>query len=220
MGETASLQNGGGDGVSNSFQSTTWLYDQLGQQGDIGVARMLRESLTNSRYATVNGTDGSPFPDFFSTVLWRQVVGNRVLAPVVVMAGGQRVDNRGQSLRFYARCARAPSATHAPAEVVLVVVNLSPTVARSLVVGGARAGSKKKEWLLTASNWQQPGTNVWDWGRSKLVALNGATLRLTGTGDVPVMAPRETGQADPVLVASLSVALVQFVPATPAAACA
>ena len=31
-GETAALQDSGGPGVSNAFQSTTWLYDQLGQQ--------------------------------------------------------------------------------------------------------------------------------------------------------------------------------------------
>lgn len=40
-GETASLQNGGGDGVSNTFQSTTWLYDQLGQQGEAGVLSLI-----------------------------------------------------------------------------------------------------------------------------------------------------------------------------------
>ena len=102
-GETASLQNGGGEGVSNAFQDTTWLYDQLGQQGEVGVSRMLRECLTCSRYAMLNATTMEPFPSFFATMLWRQVVGPTVLRV-------QRSDaqsNVNNTLRLYARCARA-----------------------------------------------------------------------------------------------------------------
>ena len=211
-GETASLQNGGGSGVSDRFQSTTWLYDQLGQQGDVGVSRLLRESVTVGNYATVNGTSGEPFPDYYSTVLWRRVVGSRVLAP---MHGSARVDNRGKDLRVYSRCARTSTA-----EVVVVVVNLSPTATSMLTLEGAKAGSTKKEWLLTAGNSKAHGTDVWDWGRSDEIALNGAVLKLSATGDAPPMAPKETAATQPVAIAPLSVALAQYTPAAGAKACA
>eukprot|EP01043_Picozoa_sp_COSAG02_P011422 COSAG02_NODE_420_length_22610_cov_22.488694_5_plen_334_part_00 len=159
-GETASLQNGGGDGVSNAFQSTTWLWDQLGQQGEAGISRMLRESISVGRYAQVNSTDGAPLPDFFSTLLWREVVGSKVLSPMDdnVLEGSTtttnkntRIDNRGKELRVYSRCARTSAA-----EVVLVLVNLSPTVTSTVTVGGVKPGSQQKEWLLTAGT----GTEV------------------------------------------------------------
>jgi hypothetical protein len=162
-GETASLQNGGGDSVSNAFQSTTWLWDQLGQQGEAGISRMLRESISVGRYAQVNSTDGTPFPDFFSTLLWREVVGSKVLSPMddtsnllgerstTTTNKNTRIDNRGKELRVYSRCARTSAA-----EVVLVIVNLSPTVASTVTVGGVKPGSQQKEWLLTAGT----GTEV------------------------------------------------------------
>lgn len=207
-GETASMQNGGGDGVSNAFQSTIWLYDQLGQQGEARVSRMLRESISVGHYAMVNGTTGQPFPDFFATLLWREVVGSRVLGPIDDT--GNRVDNRGKDLRVYSRCARLWAA-----EVVLVIVNLSPTRTSSVVINDAKHGTQQKEWLLTAGS----GTEVWSWGRSKQIALNGVVLTLSEIGEPPPLAPtlNEVGRA--VSVAPLSVALVQYEPANEAVAC-
>lgn len=206
-GESASLQNGGGDGVSNAFQSTTWLYDQLGQQGEAGVSRMLRESISVGHYAMVNATTGQPFPDFFSTLLWREVVGSRVLWPMI---GGNRVDNRGKDLRVYSRCARL-----SVGEVVVVLVNLSPTEGHLVAVSGVKPGTRQKEWILEAGT----GTEVWSWGRSKQIALNGAVLKLSESGEAPQMMPTQHMAGRAVRIAPLSVALIQYEPAAKAMAC-
>lgn len=209
-GESASLQNGGGDGVSNAFQSTTWLYDQLGQQGEAGVSRMLRESISVGHYAMVNATSGQPFPDFFSTMLWREVVGSRVLKAMDY--NGNRVDNRGKELRFYARCARLSTSA-----VVLVIVNLSPTTQYFVTISGTKPGTQQKEWSLKAGT----GTEVWSWARSKKIALNGAVLKLNDTtGEAPQMTPKENAAGGAVNVAPISVALVQYEPAAEATGCA
>ena len=84
---------------------------------------------------------------------------------------------------------------------------------------GAKAGSTKKEWLLTAGNAKAHDTDVWDWGRSDEIALNGAVLKLSATGDAPPMAPKETAATQPVAIAPLSVALLQYTPAAGAKAC-
>jgi hypothetical protein len=203
-GETASLQNGGADGVSNAFQSTTWLYDQLGQQGEIGIHRLFQESLSMSRYAILNASDHySPYPDFFSTLLWRQVVGSGVLK--VVRPNGR--NNTGEALRFYARCARGNTG-----DVVMVIVNLSPDSPASVNIHGGDVGSTKQEWLLTAPVY--PHGNASDWASSKTVALNGLTLRLTATGAAPALTSQKTPMKAPVSIAPLSVGLVQFHPAT------
>jgi heparanase 1 len=185
----------------------TRLYDQLGQQGEVGVSRMLRESITVGHYAMINSTTGAPFPDFFSTLLWREVVGSRVLGP---MEGSKRINNQGQDLRVYARCARMSAA-----EVVVVVVNLSPTATSSVTVNGGTKSGSQKEWLLTAGT----GTEVWSWGRSQQIALNGKVLRLNSAGEAPEMAPKESAAGAAVSIAPLSVALVQYEPAAGAKAC-
>lgn len=126
------------------------------------------------------------------------------------MDNGERADNRGKGLRIYSRCARL-SLT----EVVLVIVNLSPTVTSSVSISDAKVGTQQKEWLLTAGT----GTEVWSWGRSKHISLNGVLLQLSAAGDAPQMTPMETSTGRAVSVAPLSVALIQYEPATEATGC-
>ena len=170
---------------------------------------MLRESISVGKYAMVNESTGAPFPDFFSTMLWREVVGSRVLGPVD--NGGERVDNRGKELRIYSRCARL-----SVSEVVLIIVNLSPTKTSSVTISDAKAATRQKEWLLTAGT----GTEVWSWGRSKNIALNGVVLKLSEmSGAAPQMTPVENPAGRALSVAPLSVALVQYEPAIQATGC-
>ena len=168
---------------------------------------MLRESISVGHYAMVNATTGQPFPDFFSTLLWREVVGNRVLRP---MNDGNRVDNRGKDLRIYSRCARL-----SVGEVVVVLVNLSPTEASLVAITGVKPGSLQKEWILEAGT----GTEVWSWGSSKRIALNGATLDLSESGDAPQMTPKQHVAGREISIPPLSVALIQYEPAAKAVAC-
>jgi len=61
---------------------------------------------------------------------------------------------------------------------------------------------------------------VWSWGRSKKVALNGNVLGLSKAGEPPQMLPRKSLAGAAVIVAPLSVALIQYEPTTGAKACA
>ena len=168
---------------------------------------MLRESISVGKYAMVNESTGAPFPDFFSTLLWREVVGNRVLRP---MNDGNHVDNRGKDFRIYSRCARL-----AVGEVVVVLVNLSPTEVSLVAITDSKADTLQKEWILEAGT----GTEVWSWGRSKRIALNGATLNLSESGDAPQMTPTQHVAGRKTRIPPLSVALIQYEPAAEAAAC-
>jgi len=166
---------------------------------------MLRESLTCSRYAMLNASTLEPFPDFFSTMLWRQVVGPEVLH--VSRSDGS--GNRGDTLRLYARCGRAASAG-ANRGVVVVAVSLSPNVTTSLTTyfNATRTSTTKREWQLTAAN--APQGDVSDWGSSRVAALNGQPLLLLPGGEAPPLPARETSALAPVLLAPLSVTLIEY----------
>ena len=194
-GETAALQDNGGPGVSDRFESTLWLYDQLGQQGEASVSRMLRECLACGDYTMLNvSASFAPLPDFFSTVLWRQVVGAKVLRVSRV--------NVNETLRMYARCGRAKQT------MVLVAVNLGATT-RSVVLrqgDSTEVPQQKREWLLSAGT----GTGMASWGHSPVAALNGKPLRLSAAGEMPALPPRVTTLEAPVVLPALSVGLVEY----------
>ena len=192
-GETASLQNGGGAGISDAWQSTTWLYDQLGQSGEHGVSLQLRECLICSRYAYLNVTTAAPLPDFFTAALWHTHVSSRVLA----------VDppHLGRTLRGYARCTRVGAGSPGGA-VTLVVINMGTAAAEVSVrlVSGTSDGvaTEQRVYNLAAAD----GTHS-----SSVALLNGQALALINEG-LPEFRPRTESAGTIVSIAPLGVALI------------
>ena len=94
--EFATQAGGGCDGLSNRFVSGFWFLHALGLAGQMGVQRTTRQDLVGwsftsgvSHYPlagmpgwrnrTVDGIP-TPHPDYFTALLWRQLVGDRVLS--------------------------------------------------------------------------------------------------------------------------------------------
>jgi hypothetical protein len=188
-GETASLQNGGGEGISDAWQSTTWLYDQLGQSGEHGVSLQLRECLICSRYAYLNVSTAAPLPDFFTAALWHTKVGSRVLAV--------HPPHLGRTLRGYARCTRAQT----PGAVTLVVINVgteAADVSVSLASGDFDPDAEQRVYNLAAMD----GTHS-----SSVASLNGRALALVNDG-LPAFVPRVESAGTAVTIEALGVALL------------
>jgi hypothetical protein len=93
VGETATSAHGGCDGLSNRFVSGFALWFELGTYAELGVAQMNRQDLAGfssetepSNYGLVgppgwfSGPLGQPHPDYFSLLLFKQLVGARVLS--------------------------------------------------------------------------------------------------------------------------------------------
>lgn len=208
-GETASLQNGGRAGVSDAWQSSTWLVDMLGQSGEVGVSRSLRECLICGHYNYLDLETAAPRPDFFTAILWHRVVGSRVL--------GIEPPHQGRTVRAYARCSARGDDT---GRVTVAVVNLdtkdvSVTVA---LKSGRVSRAPQHVYLLTSAAYPQ-STSIDALANATSARLNGVVLELVGSHpySLPALDPVEAPAGSAVTMPPLSVALVDVDAA--AAAC-
>lgn len=110
----------------------------------------------------------TPHPDFFTALLWRQIVGAAPLASTLAAAPSVNA-----TLGAYAWCA-APSAGP-PGSVAVAYINLAAD-AVALSVEGVASSSPRLQYVLTA-----PGGNL----TADAVLLNGAPLGVDGAGRLP-----------------------------------
>lgn len=179
--ECATQAGGGCDGLGNRFVSGFWFVHALGLAGRMGVARVTRQDLAGwsftsgvSRYmlagppgweSTASGGLPTPHPDWYTAILWRQLVGDAVLAVSVDAA-----PEVNATLGLHAWCAAG-----VPGGVVVAYINLAPSPV-ALTLGGALPASPRVEYVMTA-----PGGNLTADG----VLLNGVLLAVDGAGRLP-----------------------------------
>ena len=182
--EMATQAGGGCDGLSNRFVSGFWFLHALGLAGRYGIHRVTRQDLVGwsftsgvSHYplAGVPGwrnrtLDGipTPHPDYYTAVLWRQLVGSRVLS--VDMTTTAAVN---ETFAVHAWCATKQAS--AAGAVVLVYINMAEE-AVELSVSGVQA-TPRVEFILTA-----PGGNL----TADAVLLNGERWGVDAQGNLPV----------------------------------
>lgn len=200
MGETASYWAGGLANVSNRFASGFWYLQQSGYLAASGYSVQIRQDLAGAAYGLVDVTtaaNGSttytPNPDYWTTALWKALVGTRVLDAQV--AGGS--DATG--VWAWGFCTAARAAGSLPGDVTFVLTNFNnATVTVSLPQPAAHAGAggSRGEYLLTPP----PGAGL----DSQGVLLNGAPLALLPDLSLPVFAPSIVDAATPVTLPPLA----------------
>lgn len=164
--ETGEAACGGNPWASDFMDSFRYL-NQLGTLARKGVKVVMQNTLASSDYALINGETMTPRPNYWSAVLWRRLMGTKVLD-----AGAATTPD----LYVYAHCLRG----HAGGVAVLAI-NASRTAARELALPASA-----ERYSLTADNLMD-----------STVKLNGAELKLTAGGDLPAMAgaPEHAGNA-------------------------
>jgi heparanase 1 len=164
MGETGPAQSGGTAGVTDRFASSFWWLDELGSLATRGHSVVVRQTLLGKGYPLIDTPTFEPRPDYWASLLWKRLMGDRVLA----------VENprEGQLLRAYAHC--TPRALGAPpGSVSMLLLNLDLT--RPIRVDLADfAGRDVRLYLVEARDLS-----------SLEVKLNGRVLRAGATGDLP-----------------------------------
>ena len=68
--------------VTNSFANSLWLADRFGRMANRGTILMARQSLIGFNYSLLGNFPAEPIkpaPDYFTTVLFKQVVGASAL---------------------------------------------------------------------------------------------------------------------------------------------
>lgn len=162
LGETSHAQCGGEPELSNRYVTGFWWLDQLGQVAQRGQRRVLRQALTGGHYSLVRDDDLEPHPDYFTSVLWKRLMGQQVLTPVA--------DEARDMLRAYAHCSPQGGVTFA-------LINLSAD--EPIIVGfDAPLGATREVYHLTADELLSP-----------TVQLNGVVLQVEPDGTLPPMEP-------------------------------
>ncbi|NYF50148.1 hypothetical protein [Tunturiibacter gelidoferens] len=152
--ETGETACGGNPWASDFIDSFRYL-NQLGSLAKRGVQVVMHNTLAASDYALVDETTLIPRPNYWSTLLWRKMMGTTVLD-----AGASPSPN----LHLYAHCLRKQ-----PGGVALLAINADRTTPQALDVP-----VKGMRYTLTAKDLMD-----------NKVELNGAELKVSSDGDLP-----------------------------------
>ncbi|KAG5027951.1 hypothetical protein JHK87_011465 [Glycine soja] len=231
VGEAGGAFNSGGRSVSNTFVNSFWYLDQLGIASRYNTKVYCRQTLIGGNYGLLNTTTFIPNPDYYSALLWHQLMGKTVLAA--------SSDVFSPSLRTYAHCSKSRDG------ITLLLINLSNQTHFTLTVhdrvpvsngGNENAKSIHTEnsffsHLKKAFSWiGTKGSDVTfreeyhltpkdDYLRSQTMLLNGISLELTNDGEIPTLDPLLNNVHSPIHLAPLSIAFIVF-PNFDAPACA
>ncbi len=189
LGESGNAQCGGEPGVSDAFVSGFWWLDQLGRVARRGEPVLVRQTLSGSNYGLIDDDTLDPRPDYWTSVLWRRMMGDRVLDATA---------GRDPRLRVYAHCTRHGAPDAAPGAVTLAVVNLDPSRGVSLELGAY--GDIADVYELSSPDLTSP-----------VIDLNGARLIASSDGSLPALAPAVVSRDAAGLRASFEPATYGFV---------
>lgn len=156
--ETSSSYGGGAPGLSNTYAGSPLWVDKLGLSAQNNITTVIRQSFFGGNYSLVD-KELEPLPDWWISVLFKKLVGNKVL----------HVDCQCSSYqRMYAHCANKKY-TNDTTAITIYAVNLEMNKARFLLNGTALHGDNLMidEYIISA-----PSNNR----RTKTVLLNGWPL--------------------------------------------
>lgn len=191
LGESGHAQFGGQPGASDAFEGTLWWLDQLGALATRNIQVSVRQTLSGSNYGLLDDVTLDPRPDYWASVLWRRLMGSRVLDV-------GRTD-ASDLVRVYAHCSYGR-----PGAVTVLAINLDADHSVRIEVDGLPTANKEL-YLLTSE-----GLDSHD------IMLNGTILR-DEDGELPALGPELVGDG-PAVVPSLGIAFIVY-PDADAPAC-
>ena len=153
----------GGNRWAASFLDTFRYLDQLGQLAKAGVQVVMHNTFAASDYGLLDERTLTPRPNYWAALLWRQLMGSRVLDPRA---------SDGTGLHIYAHCQRRK-----PGGVTLLVINTDRDAPSTM-----RLATASERFTLDAADLQDT-----------TVRLNGNPLRLGAADDLPRIAGAPTG---------------------------
>jgi heparanase 1 len=174
LGESGPAQCGGQPKLSNRFLSTLWWLDHLGTIAYMGNEVLVRQSLIGSDYGLLDQTSGQPNPDYWSAILWKQLMGDRVFG-----VQGMNTLNPGTT-RIYSHCLPLTSPYRNLGDLSLLYINLSPV---------------EETWVTLPTDLIEPSSLWHQWQMtstsplSQKLKINGDTPIILNNGYLPDLAP-------------------------------
>lgn len=180
IGETSSTYGGGNQVAGQSFAAGFVWLDKLGLAAQMNISNVMRQALVGGYYSLLSHHDFDPLPDYWSSVLYKRLMGHKVL-----FLDGFLEYNR--ETRLYAHCINRNGGLHYdPNSLVLMFLNLNPKENANIkfVMNG---------WgdLLADLYLLQPAFgNLSD----QHVTLNGQLLKMLNDDTMPVLQPLRVAQ--------------------------
>ena len=191
LGEVATAAHGGCANYSNTFVSGfTWMYE-LGAVAEAGFTQLNRQDFVGfssetepSQYALVghgwsHGPLSNPHPDYFTSVLWKQLVGSRVLRSNYAAPNASEWDS-------HVWCGREAGT------LVISYFSMSsaPIEIRLPQLGNAYIAPRSEFWLTStataASRMHGPYVGRPSTLTDDAMYLNGELMTLNADGSLPV----------------------------------
>lgn len=156
--ETSSSYGGGAPGLSNTYGGSPLWLDKLGLSAKNNITTVIRQSFYGGNYSLVD-SNLDPLPDWWVSVLYKRLVGSKVLDVNCKCSSYQRM---------YAHCANRKY-TNDTTAITVYAINLEMAKVRFLLNGTAFKGDDLliDEYIISA-----PSNNR----RSKTILLNGWPL--------------------------------------------
>lgn len=199
LGETAGHNGNGRHGFTDSFISGFYWLELLGTTAQrANVAHVFRQELVGHSYALVgaveNYTEGTaltPTPDYFSSVLWKRLVGTQVLS-TTIHAPSDAQAGVNERLQAWAFCGKQSGTA------VIVWTNAMQAAANATVDAGAY---ERAAYIMTAANNDL---------NSVVAELNGMALTLTPSGALPALKPVFVARQGPITLPAHSYGFIEL----------
>jgi heparanase 1 len=172
LGETGNAQFGGEPGLSDVYLGGLWWMDQLGLLARSGHDTVVRQSLAGMNYGMINDADLTARPDYWNSVLWKQLMGTRVY-------DAQMSGDQSGKLRAYAHSGTGDE----PGLLTVLLINLDHQRNAAVSFAGIKSKSSQVYQFTTPDIF---GTKV---------LLNGNELAFAPDGSLPVIQGRQQPEA-------------------------
>ncbi|KAH0623845.1 hypothetical protein JD844_007012 [Phrynosoma platyrhinos] len=174
---------GGITNLSDSYAASFLWLNSLGMLASQGIDVIMRHSFFDHGHNHLVDQNFNPLPDYWLSLLYKRLVGPRVLA--VHVAGLQRKPRPGRvirdKLRIYAHCTSHHNHTYVRGSITLYIINLHRSRKKIKLVGTLR-DKLVHQYVLQPSG--QEGLH------SRSVLLNGQLLTMMDDGTLPNLKPR------------------------------
>lgn len=171
LGETSSAYGGGAPQLSNTYVAGFMWLDKLGLAARHGIDVVMRQVFFGAGSYHLVDASFTPLPDYWLSLLYKRLVGTRVLEASVERADARR-------LRIYLHCTNPRHPKYREGDVTLFALNLSNVTQRLQLP--KRLWSKSVDQYLLLPHGK-------DSILSREVQLNGRLLRMVDDETLPAL---------------------------------
>ncbi|XP_070541229.1 heparanase-like isoform X2 [Ptychodera flava] len=195
LGETGTTCSAGSSSLSKTYVAGFMWLDKLGLAATNGLNIVIRQTFCCDHQAMVE-SDATPLPDYWLSVLYKRLVGHRVLSTKIATKIGFEKFDAGVRVRAYAHCTRTTGTNYTAGSVTVFMMSLLSNETVTVYLTGALSHSSVDKYVLSAHE----GEGI----TSRRVDLNGQVLQLVDNSTLPELSPQRMGPSDIIQLPPLS----------------